>query len=102
MIIAVQYTHHNCAYNGPEYDHSRVREFERTGPERLSVKDGSYGSGALKRKEKMSERNQMSYPVGENELQTRRLITQAQLYDPSTRAFFQAAGIGKGMKVLEL
>src|SRR5437762_11546940 len=45
---------------------------------------------------------QMPYPIGENESQTRRLITQAQLYNPSTRAFFQAAGIGKGMKVLEL
>lgn len=48
------------------------------------------------------DRTQMAYPIGENELQTRRLITQAQLYNPSTRAFFQAAGISKGMKVLEL
>ena len=44
----------------------------------------------------------MPYPVGENDSQTRRLITQAQLYNPSTRAFLQAAGISKGMKVLEL
>lgn len=44
----------------------------------------------------------MPYPIGETDSQTRRLITQAQLYNPSTRAFFQAAGIGKGMKVLEL
>lgn len=42
------------------------------------------------------------YPVGEADSQTRRLITQAQLYNPSTRAFFQAAGISRGMKVLEL
>src|SRR5512136_2803397 len=46
--------------------------------------------------------NPMLYPIGENDLQTRRLITQAQLYNSSTRAFFQAAGIGQGMKVLEL
>jgi len=45
---------------------------------------------------------QMPYPIGENDLQTRRLITQAQLYNPSTRAFFQAAGISEGMKVLDL
>lgn len=44
----------------------------------------------------------MLYPIGENEMQTRRLITQAQLYDPLTRAFFRAAGIGEGMRVLEL
>ena len=44
----------------------------------------------------------MPYPIGETDSQTRRLITQAQLYNPSTRAFFQAAGISKGMKVLEL
>ena len=44
----------------------------------------------------------MPYPIGETDAQTRRLITQAQLYNPSTRAFFQAAGISRGMKVLEL
>ena len=46
--------------------------------------------------------DQMLYPIGENDSQTRRLITQAQLYNPFTRAFFQAAGISRGMKVLEL
>ncbi len=44
----------------------------------------------------------MAYPIGDNEAQTRRLITQAQLYDPSTRAFLRAAGISRGMRVLEL
>jgi ubiquinone/menaquinone biosynthesis C-methylase UbiE len=44
----------------------------------------------------------MPYPSGETDAQTRRLITQAQLYNLSTRAFFQAAGISRGMKVLEL
>lgn len=48
------------------------------------------------------DRASMPYPIGETDLQTRRLITQAQLYNPSTRAFFQAAGISNGMKVLEL
>ncbi len=46
--------------------------------------------------------SRMAYPIGENEQQTRRLITQAQLYDPFTRAFFRAAGISRGMRVLEL
>jgi len=45
---------------------------------------------------------QLTYPIGETDAQSRRLITQAQLYNPSTRSFFQAAGIGRGMKVLEL
>lgn len=49
-----------------------------------------------------NDNTQMAYPIGENDLQTRRLITQGQLYNPSTRTFFQAAGISKGMKVLEL
>jgi ubiquinone/menaquinone biosynthesis C-methylase UbiE len=44
----------------------------------------------------------MLYPIGETDSQSRRLITQAQLYNPFTRAFFQAAGISSGMKVLEL
>ncbi|MFN8459272.1 MAG: methyltransferase domain-containing protein [Anaerolineae bacterium] len=44
----------------------------------------------------------MLYPIGETDSQSRRLITQAQLYNPSTRAFFQAAGISSGMRVLEL
>jgi SAM-dependent methyltransferase len=43
-----------------------------------------------------------AYPIGENTAQTQRLITQAQLYDPFTRAFFQMAGIARGMKVLDL
>ena len=46
--------------------------------------------------------DRLLYPIGETDLQSRRLITQAQLYNPFTRAFFQAAGIGNGMKVLEL
>lgn len=44
----------------------------------------------------------MLYPIGETDSQSRRLITQATLYNPFTRAFFQAAGISRGMKVLEL
>lgn len=44
----------------------------------------------------------MLYPIGEDDAQTRRLITQAQLYNPFTRSFFQAAGIVPGMKLLEL
>jgi ubiquinone/menaquinone biosynthesis C-methylase UbiE len=48
------------------------------------------------------DEGKMAYPIGETDAQSRRLITQAQLYNPSTRAFFQAAGIGRGMKVLEL
>jgi SAM-dependent methyltransferase len=43
-----------------------------------------------------------TYPIGETDAQTRRLITQAQLYAPSTRNLFSAAGIGRGMKVLDV
>ena len=49
-----------------------------------------------------TDTNSMLYPIGETDSQSRRLITQAQLYNPFTRAFFQAAGISSGMKVLEL
>ena len=49
-----------------------------------------------------TDTNRMLYPIGETDSQSRRLITQAQLYNPFTRAFFQAAGISSGMKVLEL
>ena len=49
-----------------------------------------------------NDTNRMLYPIGETDLQSRRLITQAQLYNPFTCAFFRAAGISSGMKVLEL
>ena len=49
-----------------------------------------------------TDTDRMLYPIGETDSQSRRLITQAQLYNPFTRAFFQAAGISSGMKVLEL
>jgi len=42
------------------------------------------------------------YPLGRSEAETRRLILQHQIYGPITRRFFQAAGIGSGMKVLEV
>jgi ubiquinone/menaquinone biosynthesis C-methylase UbiE len=42
------------------------------------------------------------YPLGRTEAETRRLILQAQIYGPITRRFFEAAGIGRGMKVLDL
>ena len=43
-----------------------------------------------------------SYPLGRTEAETRRLILQAHIYGPLTRRFFQAAGIGAGMKVLDI
>ena len=42
------------------------------------------------------------YTMGRSEAETRRLIEQAQLYDGVTRRFLNAAGIGKGMKVLDI
>src|SRR5262245_62293905 len=43
-----------------------------------------------------------SYVLGRSESETQRLILQNQIYGPLTRRFFQAAGIGPGMKVLDL
>jgi SAM-dependent methyltransferase len=45
---------------------------------------------------------EIAYPLGRNEAETRRLILQAQVYGPITRELFTSAGIGAGMKVLDL
>jgi ubiquinone/menaquinone biosynthesis C-methylase UbiE len=42
------------------------------------------------------------YPLGRTAAETRRLILQHQVYGPLTERFFRAAGIGRGMKVLDL
>ena len=42
------------------------------------------------------------YTMGRSETETRRLIEQSQLYDGVTRRFLNAAGIEKGMKVLDI
>jgi ubiquinone/menaquinone biosynthesis C-methylase UbiE len=44
----------------------------------------------------------LSYPLGRSDAETRRLILQHQITGPLTRRFFQAAGIGAGMKVLDV
>src|SRR5262245_45481192 len=43
-----------------------------------------------------------TYVLGRTDAETRRLILQNQIYGPITRRFFQAAGIGLGMKVLDI
>src|SRR4051812_13301040 len=42
------------------------------------------------------------YVLGRSEGETWRLIRQAQLYHPATRRLMEAAGIGPGMRVLDL
>ncbi len=42
------------------------------------------------------------YVLGRSEAETRRLILQHQLYGPLTRRLFEAAGIGVGMRVLDV
>jgi 2-polyprenyl-3-methyl-5-hydroxy-6-metoxy-1,4-benzoquinol methylase len=42
------------------------------------------------------------YALGRSDAETRRLILQHQLYGPLTRRFFEAAGVGTGMRVLDL
>lgn len=46
--------------------------------------------------------NEADYALGYAEAELRRLTTQAQLIDPITRRFLEAAGIGKGMRVLDI
>jgi len=43
-----------------------------------------------------------AYVLGRSDAETRRLIIQHQIYGPITRRFFQAAGIGTRMKVLDV
>jgi 2-polyprenyl-3-methyl-5-hydroxy-6-metoxy-1,4-benzoquinol methylase len=42
------------------------------------------------------------YALGHAEAELRRLTTQASLIDPITRRFVEAAGVGKGMRVLDI
>jgi len=43
-----------------------------------------------------------SYALGRSGAETRRLVRQAQIYGPITRQFLVSAGIGAGMKVLDV
>src|SRR5262245_14148002 len=43
-----------------------------------------------------------TYMLGRSDRETRRLILQHQVYGPITRRFCEAAGIGAGMKVLDV
>src|SRR5215213_1511608 len=43
-----------------------------------------------------------SYALGRSAAETLRLIRQAQIYGPITRQFLVSAGIGTGMKVLDV
>jgi SAM-dependent methyltransferase len=43
-----------------------------------------------------------TYLLGRSEAETRRLMLQHQIYGPITRRLFEAAGIGAGMRVLDL
>jgi SAM-dependent methyltransferase len=46
--------------------------------------------------------NDTDYALGHAEAELRRLTTQAQLIDPITRRFLEAAGIAAGMRVLDI
>jgi len=43
-----------------------------------------------------------TYALGRSDAETRRLILQHRIYGPITRRFFEAAGIGAGMSVLDI
>ena len=43
-----------------------------------------------------------TYPLGRGDAETRRLMLQHQIYGPLTRRLFEAAGIGAGMRVLDI
>jgi SAM-dependent methyltransferase len=42
------------------------------------------------------------YMLGRSDAETRRLVLQHQIYGPITRRLFEAAGIGAGMRVLDI
>ncbi|MBV8444009.1 MAG: hypothetical protein JO312_26220 [Hyphomicrobiales bacterium] len=39
--------------------------------------------------------------LGHSEVELKRLASQARLIDPITKRFFQSAGIGDGMRILD-
>ena len=43
-----------------------------------------------------------AYVLGRSDAETRRLTLQHQIYGPITRRLFEAAGIGAGMRVLDI
>jgi len=43
-----------------------------------------------------------TYAMGRTQAETRRLMLQHQVYGPLTRRFFETAGLGPGMKVLDI
>jgi len=43
-----------------------------------------------------------TYVLGSSDAETRRLMSQADIYAPVTRRFFEDAGVAKGMKVLDV
>lgn len=49
-----------------------------------------------------AQTNQDTYLLGRSQAEEQRLQRQARLHDPMTRRLFEAAGIGLGMKVLDL
>lgn len=50
----------------------------------------------------ISTSTERAYTMGRSAEETQRLITQASLYADNTRRLFEVAGIGHGMKVLDL
>ena len=50
----------------------------------------------------MAENETDTYALGRSAAETRRLILQHRIYGPITRRFFEAAGIGAGMTVLDI
>ncbi len=63
----------------------------------MSAKRGTTGTPAPKR-----AGDAPTYVLGHSEREMERLGTQARLIDPMTRRFFFAAGIGPGMRVLDV
>ena len=51
----------------------------------------------------MTEQNsQRQYTMGRSDEETERLIEQSRLFEPITRRFLTSAGIGRGMRVLDI
>jgi len=52
--------------------------------------------------EPLSTSDTHAYMLGHSDAETRRLMLQHQIYEPITRRLFEAAGIGAGMRVLDV
>lgn len=81
----------------------RVPEFDLSADEMMGIQDpdGPLVIGNQLELQRPADAPD-TYPLGRSAAETQRLILQNQIYGPLTRGFLVAAGLTRGMKVLDL